>query len=82
MLWFARVECVSERKQAGQFVVNGRFWVAIRATLLAMEIKYSKHTIGFASVVHYGIFLYARIDESELDKFLCLGFAHCHSFYA
>ena len=28
MLWVARVECVSERKQAAEFVANDRFWVA------------------------------------------------------
>ena len=30
--------------------------------------KYSKYTIGFASVVHCWVFLHERIDESEFDK--------------
>ena len=31
-------------------------------------VNTQKHTIGFASVVHCGIFLYGRIDESGLGK--------------
>ena len=77
MLWVARVEDVSERKQAVESVVNDRFWVAIRATLLR---KYSKYTIGFASVVHYQFFLYKRVDKSEPDKSALFRF-HSISFF-
>ena len=62
VLWVARVECVSERKQAAEFVVDD-------ATTSPPELQNAnKHIIRLNRVVQCSIFLHERNEKSELDK--------------